>query len=126
MEFLRQYVEYLPHVASVLAFLDVVIIVITIPWVLAIKRESNAAVAWRLVVLLVPIFGFILFVIFGYSQVHRPVKRKRKHRIRRLMMIVLIGGGLTLAFSEGARKAVLDKLFGAEEEFEYSSTTTPA
>ena len=53
-------------------------------------------------------------------------KRKRKHRIRRLVMLVLIGGALAMAFSEGARKAVLDKLFGAEEEFEYSSTTTPA
>jgi hypothetical protein len=53
-------------------------------------------------------------------------KRKRKHRGRRIVMLVLIGGVLTLALSEGARKAVLDKLFGAEEEFEYSSTTTPA
>jgi hypothetical protein len=53
-------------------------------------------------------------------------KRKRKHRIRRLVMLMLIGGALAMAFSEGARKAVLDKLFGAEEEFEYSSTTTPA
>ena len=26
---------------------------------------------------------------------------------------------------ESARKAVLDKLFGPEEEFEYTSTTTP-
>jgi hypothetical protein len=56
----------------------------------------------------------------------RGKQRKRKHRIRRLMMLLLIGGGLAMAFSEGARKAVLDKLFGAEEEFEYSSTTTPA
>ena len=28
-----------------------------------------------------------------------------------------------LILSEDARKAVLDKLFGAEEEFEYTSTT---
>ena len=33
---------------------------------------------------------------------------------------------LALALSEDLRKAVLDKLFGAEEEFEYTSTTTPA
>jgi hypothetical protein len=31
-----------------------------------------------------------------------------------------------LILSEDARKIVLDKLFGAEEEFEYTSTTTPA
>jgi hypothetical protein len=53
-------------------------------------------------------------------------KRRRKHRGRRLLMLLLIGGLVTIAVSEGARKAVLDKLFGAEEEFEYSSTTTPA
>jgi hypothetical protein len=56
----------------------------------------------------------------------RGKQRKRKHRFRRLVMLALIGGALTLAFSEGARKAVLDKLFGAEEEFEYSPSTTPA
>jgi len=56
----------------------------------------------------------------------RGKRRKRKHRGRRLLMLALIGGALTLALSEGARKAVLDKLFGAEEEFEYTSTTSPA
>jgi hypothetical protein len=56
----------------------------------------------------------------------RGKRRKKKHRVRRLVMLVLIGGALTIAFSEGARKALLDKLFGAEEEFEYTSTTTPA
>ena len=31
---------------------------------------------------------------------------------------------LVLAVSEGLRKKVLDALFGAEEEFEYTSTTS--
>jgi hypothetical protein len=53
-------------------------------------------------------------------------KRRKKHRGRRLLMLVIIGGAAALIISESARKAVLDKLFGAEEEFEYSSTTTPA
>ena len=56
----------------------------------------------------------------------RGKQRKRKHRGRRLVMLLLIGGALTIALSEGARKAVLDTLFGAEEEFEYTSTTSPA
>ena len=30
-----------------------------------------------------------------------------------------------IALSEDLRKAVLDQLFGAEEEFEYSSSTAP-
>ena len=33
---------------------------------------------------------------------------------------------LALALSEGLRSKVLDLLFGAEEEFDYSSTTMPA
>jgi hypothetical protein len=52
--------------------------------------------------------------------------KKKKHRGRRLVMLLIIGGVLAIALSEGARKAVLDKLFGAEEEFEYTSTTSPA
>ena len=33
---------------------------------------------------------------------------------------------LALVLSEGLRKALLDRLFGAEEEFEYTSTTAGA
>jgi hypothetical protein len=39
--------------------------------------------------------------------------------------VLAIGAGLALALSEGLRKKVLDALFGAEEEFDYTSTTTP-
>ncbi len=49
---------------------------------------------------------------------------KRKKRRGRKLMLLLVGAGLALALSEGLRKKVLDALFGAEEEFEYTSTTT--
>jgi hypothetical protein len=49
---------------------------------------------------------------------------KRKGGIGRLLLIAVIGAVIALAVSEGARKAVLDALFGAEEEFEYTSTTS--
>jgi len=39
-------------------------------------------------------------------------------------VIAIVGAVIALAVSEGARKAVLDALFGAEEEFEYTSTTS--
>jgi hypothetical protein len=56
----------------------------------------------------------------------RGVKEKRKaKRGRRLLLLGLLGGGAALAFSEGLRKKVLDALFGAEEEFEYTASTTP-
>ena len=42
----------------------------------------------------------------------------------KLLMLGVVGAGLALVLSEGLRRTVLDKLFGAEEEFEYTSTTT--
>ena len=51
-------------------------------------------------------------------------KPKRKGGVGRLLLIAIVGAVIALAVSEGARKAVLDALFGAEEEFEYTSTTS--
>jgi hypothetical protein len=51
-------------------------------------------------------------------------KPKRKGGIGRLLLLAMVGGAIALVVSEGARKAVLDTLFGAEEEFEYTSTTS--
>ncbi len=50
--------------------------------------------------------------------------KKRKSKLGRLVLLALVGAGLALIFSEDARKTVLDALFGAEEEFEYTSTTS--
>jgi len=51
-------------------------------------------------------------------------KKKRKGGLGRLLVIAIVGAVIALAVSEGARKALLDALFGAEEEFEYTSTTS--
>jgi hypothetical protein len=53
-----------------------------------------------------------------------PKKQKKGGGFGRLLLLGIVGGGLALALSEGLRKKVLDALFGAEEEFEYTSTTT--
>jgi hypothetical protein len=50
--------------------------------------------------------------------------RKKHHRLGKLILLAIIGAVAALVVSEGARKAVLDTLFGAEEEFEYTSTTS--
>ena len=55
----------------------------------------------------------------------RGAKRRPKRK-RRGLMLLIIGVVVALAASEDLRKKVLDTLFGAEEEFEYTSTTTPA
>lgn len=44
----------------------------------------------------------------------------------RLLIVAFVGAVLAVALSEDIRKALLDRLFGAEEEFEYTSTTAPA
>ena len=51
-------------------------------------------------------------------------KKRRKSRLGRLILFALVAGGVALILSEDARKTVLDALFGAEEEFEYTSTTS--
>ena len=56
----------------------------------------------------------------------RGAKAKKKRRRRGRVLLLLVAAGAALALSEGLRKKVLDALFGAEEEFEYSSTTTSA
>lgn len=50
--------------------------------------------------------------------------KKHKSRLGRLLLLGIIGAVIALVVSEDARKAVLDTLFGAEEEFEYTSTTS--
>ena len=50
---------------------------------------------------------------------------RRKIGLGKVLLAGIVGAGLVLVLSEDARRAVLDKLFGAEEEFEYTSTTTP-
>jgi hypothetical protein len=51
--------------------------------------------------------------------------KKKKSRKGRLFMLAIVGAGVALVASEGLRKKVLDALFGAEEEFEYTASTTP-
>jgi hypothetical protein len=53
-------------------------------------------------------------------------KRRRKGGLGKLILIGIVGGGVALAVSEDLRKKLLDALFGAEEEFEYTSSTAPA
>jgi hypothetical protein len=53
-------------------------------------------------------------------------KKKRKGGVGKLLLLGIVSAGVALAVSEDLRKKLLDALFGAEEEFEYTSTTAPA
>lgn len=57
------------------------------------------------------------------SEQLRSPRRKRR-RLRKLLLFGMVAAGLALILSEDARKAVLDAIFGAEEEFEYTSATS--
>src|SRR5438477_356556 len=59
---------------------DIPLVLIAIPWVLTIKKEPSSTIAWALLVLFVPLGGVVLFVLFGYQSVYRPLVRKRRHR----------------------------------------------
>jgi hypothetical protein len=52
--------------------------------------------------------------------------KPRRRSWGRLLIVALAGAALAIALNEGLRKAVLDRMFGAEEEFEYTSQTAPA
>ena len=55
-----------------------------------------------------------------------PAPARRRRRRGRTLMLLTIGAVLAVAFNEGLRSKLLDMLFGAEEQFDYSSTTAPA
>jgi hypothetical protein len=65
----------------------------------------------------------------GGSLREEPAKAARKSRKRkpgRSLLVLAFGAVLAIALSEGLRTKLLDLMFGAEEQFDYSSTTTPA
>jgi hypothetical protein len=55
-----------------------------------------------------------------------PVKSaKRRGGLGRPLLLIVVGSVLAVALSESLRAKVLDLLFGAEEEFDYTPTTAP-
>ena len=63
------------------------------------------------------------------NTLREPPRKRRRRRGggigRTLLLLLRSPAVLALALSEGLRAKVLDLLFGAEDEFEYSSTTAP-
>jgi hypothetical protein len=50
-----------------------------------------------------------------------PKRSRRRGGLRRTVLLLLVAGLLAVTVNEGLRSKVLDVLFGAEEEFDYSS-----
>jgi hypothetical protein len=58
------------------------------------------------------------------SEALKAPRKRKKSRLGRLILFGVVAGIVALVVSEDARRTVLDALFGAEEEFEYTSTTS--
>jgi hypothetical protein len=64
----------------------------------------------------------------GYALADAPSgkSRKKKGGLGRKLLVLVVGAGVAVAVSSDVRNKLLDLLFGAEEEFDYTSTTAPA
>ena len=66
----------------------------------------------------------------GYALADAPSgktrKKKKRGGIGRKLLVLVVGAGIAVAVSSDVRNKMLDLMFGAEEEFDYTSTTTPA
>jgi len=56
----------------------------------------------------------------------RGREKKKGGSFGKLLLLAVVGAVVAVVVSDDLRKAILDRLFGAEEEFEYTSTTSPA
>jgi hypothetical protein len=56
------------------------------------------------------------------SESLRKGPQRKRHPLRKLLLIAIVGAALALVLNDDLRKSVLDALFGAEEEFEYTPT----
>jgi hypothetical protein len=56
----------------------------------------------------------------------REGPKRRRGGAGRKLLVLLVAGGLAVALSADLRSKILDAMFGAEEEFDYTSTTAPS
>jgi cardiolipin synthase len=75
----EEFVDWLP---ALIALFDLVLTISMLAWVLMTKPDSTSAVAWCLLIILLPFVGSLMFYLFGYQHVNRPLRRKRRHKQR--------------------------------------------
>jgi cardiolipin synthase len=74
--------DFTDWIPALVALLDLVLTATMLTWVLMTKPESTSAVAWCLLIIFLPFVGSLLFYLFGYQHVNRPLKRKRSHKLQ--------------------------------------------
>lgn len=56
----------------------------------------------------------------------KAAKASKTGGLGKKLLVLVVGAGVAIAVSSDVRNKLLDLLFGAEEEFDYTSTTAPA
>ena len=80
MSFWDQIEPYWELITAGIAILGPILSLATIGWILVAKKNPTSAVAWCLLVFMLPLIGPLFFLLFGYQHVSRPLSRKRRHR----------------------------------------------
>jgi hypothetical protein len=62
----------------------------------------------------------------GSSLREGPKRKRRSGGLGRKLFVLAVAGGLAVALSADLRSKILDALFGAEEEFDYTASTAPS
>jgi cardiolipin synthase len=75
--------EWLPYLIGALSML---LTSVTLAWVVMTKPDATSAVAWGLLIVFLPFLGPVLFYVFGYQHVNRPLKRKRRHKASYMLL----------------------------------------
>jgi cardiolipin synthase len=72
--------ELLNWAPLLLTAFTLVVSATTIAFVLMTKKDSTSAAAWCLLVILVPLLGALIYLIFGNQHITRTLERKRLHK----------------------------------------------
>src|SRR6476646_617696 len=72
--------RFWPDIAGWAVLLNIVLTLFTLMCVLHLKREPMSAIAWSLTVIMLPFLGPVLFGLFGYQTIHRPLEQRQKRR----------------------------------------------
>lgn len=67
------------EVTGWLVLIDFVLIGLTLLSILSLKKNSTSAFAWGMTVVFIPVMGLVLYWLFGYQSVYRPLIKKRRH-----------------------------------------------
>lgn len=88
---LAEFVTAYADLTGWLVLLDVAIVLGTLCAVLHFKRDAQAAIAWVLLIVLVPFAGAVTFWLFGYQTVNRRLRRKKQQSVAYKKLVVRPG-----------------------------------